>query len=159
MKRKELVTLPTRNAAGHALAQLRQGGTVFIEGERGRVGLPAPVAHKIEALLAVYAEGQIPSVLAPQDDLTTQEAADILGISRPTVVKMMNEGRLPFQKPGTHRRIRRDDLMAFRASLQEERRSALAELSALGQEMDRYDRENGTFEYELLKSSKPFQER
>ncbi len=131
-KPQKSVTLPTRNAAGHALAQLRQGGTVFIEGERGRVSLPAPVTHKIEALLAVYAEGHVPSVLAPQDDLTTQEAADILGFARPTVVKMMDDGRLPFQKPGTHRRVRRADLMAFQASLQEDRQSALVELSALG---------------------------
>ena len=150
MKSNETVTFPVRNAAEHALAGLRQGGEVFVESKHGRVSLPSSVTCKIEALLAVYAEGQSPSVLAPQDDLTTQEAADILGISRPTVVKMMNEGRLPFQKPGTHRRIRRDDLMAFRTSLQEDRRSALVELSALGQEMERYDRENGTFDEEMI---------
>lgn len=65
------------------------------------------------AILTAYAEGQTPSVLAPDDELTTQEAADILGLSRPTVVKMMDDGKLPFHKPSAHRRVRRADLMAY----------------------------------------------
>ena len=119
-KPQEPVTLSIRNVAGSALTQLRAGGAVFIEGERDRVSLPAQMAEQIEALLAIYAEGLIPSVLAIQNDLTTQEAADLLGFSRPTIVKMMDDGRLPFQKSGTHRRVRRADLMAFQSFLQKE---------------------------------------
>ena len=147
---KETVSPPVRKAASQALAGLRAGGTLFVEGGRERVSLPLPVARKVEALLTAYAEGQAPSVLAPADELTTQEAADLLGLSRPTVVKMMDDGRLPFHKPGAHRRVRRADLMAFQEMLRRERRDALAALSKAGQAMERDARNQGGFDDKMI---------
>lgn len=150
LKTKETVSPPVRKAASQALAGLRAGGALVVEGGRERVSLPRPVAQKVEAILTAYAEGQAPSVLAPDDELTTQEAADLLGLSRPTVVKMMDDGRLPFRKPGAHRRVRRADLMAYQAVLRRERRDALAALSKAGQTMERDAREQGSFDDEMI---------
>lgn len=150
LKTKETVSPPVRKAARQALAGLRAGGALVVEGGRERVSLPRPVAQKVEAILTAYAEGQAPSVLAPDDELTTQEAADLLGLSRPTVVKMMDDGRLPFRKPGAHRRVRRADLMAYQAVLRRERRDALAALSEAGQAMERDAREQGSFDDEMI---------
>jgi excisionase family DNA binding protein len=60
--------------------------------------------------------------------LTTQEAADLLGISRPTMIKLLDDGKLPFEQPGRHRRIRLDDLLAYRDERRQERGKALDEL-------------------------------
>lgn len=150
IKTTEAVSQPVRNAAGRALTRLRAGGTLVVEGGHERIDLPLGISRKVEALLVAYAEGQSPSVLAPEDDLTTQQAADLLGLSRPTVVKMMDAGRLPYQKPGAHRRVRRADLEAFQAALKRDQRGALAELSALGQEMEREAREDGSFDDDMI---------
>lgn len=144
------VSEPVRKAANHALRRLRAGGTLVVEGDDERIGLPLAIARKVEMVLAAYADGQSPSVLAPEDDLTTQEAADLLGLSRPTVVKMMDAGRLPYQKPGTHRRVRRADLEAFQAVLKRDQQAALAELSALGQAMERQARGEGSFDDDMI---------
>lgn len=122
----------------------------MIEHDHQRFGLPRPVALKVQAILAAYADGVTPTILAPEDDLSTQEAADILKLSRPTVVKMMDVGRLPFHKPGAHRRVRRADLMAFKDNLQRERLQALRDLSAAGQALEQDAREQGSFDDDMI---------
>ena len=59
--------------------------------------------------------------------LTTQEAADILNISRPTLVKLLEEDRIPYEKPGRHRRIRLDALLKYQEDTRIQRRKALRE--------------------------------
>jgi excisionase family DNA binding protein len=65
--------------------------------------------------------------------LTTQEAADLLDVSRPTLVKYLDEGRIPFTRPGTHRRILLADLVAFQQQMQQHRRELLDAMSAESQ--------------------------
>lgn len=73
--------------------------------------------------------------------LTTQEAADLLGISRPTMVKLLDDGKLPFEQPGRHRRIRLDDLLTYRDERRRERGKALDELVRQTDELGLYDEE------------------
>ena len=60
--------------------------------------------------------------------MTTQQAADFLGISRPTLVRLLEAGDIAFDKPGRHRRVRLEDLVAYQANFRAERRAALREL-------------------------------
>src|SRR6476620_7524841 len=59
--------------------------------------------------------------------LTTQEAADMLNVSRPTLVKLLEDGRIPYEKPGRHRRIRLEALLEYQEATRVMRRSALRE--------------------------------
>ncbi|MGC9158548.1 MAG: helix-turn-helix domain-containing protein [Terracidiphilus sp.] len=68
-------------------------------------------------------------------ELTTQQAADLLNISRPTLIRLLKEGKIEFHKVGTHRRVPFKSAMAFKRQIDEERRAALAELVAYDQEL------------------------
>jgi excisionase family DNA binding protein len=61
--------------------------------------------------------------------LTTQEAADFLGVSRPTLVRILESGEVPFQKPGRHRRVMLSDLLTYQEASRRHRREALQELA------------------------------
>ncbi|HXR65046.1 MAG TPA: helix-turn-helix domain-containing protein, partial [Ktedonobacteraceae bacterium] len=71
--------------------------------------------------------------------LTTQEAADILHVSRPYLIKLLEEGEMPFTKVGLHRRIRFKDLRDYQKRRKEERRAALREMAHISQELGLYD--------------------
>ncbi len=71
--------------------------------------------------------------------LTTQEAADFLGISRPTLVKLLEDGAIAFEKPNRHRRVRLQDLIDFRHRRRTERRAVLGQLTEEAGELGLYD--------------------
>lgn len=94
------------------------GGDVAIE-------LPEPIFEILVDILTMMRHGKT-ILLVPQDEeVTTQHAADILGVSRPHVVKLIKEGKIPFRPVGSHRRILLKDLEAFRDQRDAERRKVL----------------------------------
>jgi len=96
-------------------------------------GLHAVLRQVVEAMKAGKAV-----TVAPQNKLlTTQQAADLLGVSRPTVVKLIDEGKLPAETPGQRRRmVKLDDLLTYRAKRREQQYRALLETS---NEYDEFD--------------------
>lgn len=74
-----------------------------------------------------------------RQELTTQEAADFLNMSRQFFVTLLERGELPFEKVGTHRRVRFKDVLEYKERRRAERRQALAELTALAEERGDYD--------------------
>ncbi|MDQ6946911.1 MAG: excisionase family DNA-binding protein, partial [Actinomycetota bacterium] len=68
-----------------------------------------------------------------------QEAADFLGVSRPTLVKLLEDGAIQFERPNRHRRVRLQDLLAFQERRRAERRAALNQLTAEAGELGLYD--------------------
>ena len=76
------------------------------------------IASMMLEVLDTLANGQAVTVIPRQRMLTTQEAADLLNISRPTFIKILDRGELPFEMRGRHRRVRLEDLLQYQRSLE-----------------------------------------
>ncbi|MBI1374501.1 MAG: helix-turn-helix domain-containing protein [Phycisphaera sp.] len=98
--------------------------------------LPAAAVQLLIALLTEMAEGNAVTLYPIHAELTTQQAADLLGVSRPFLIKQLDGKKIPFHKVGTHRRILFKDLMKFKQQIDRKRLKALEELAAQGQELD-----------------------
>jgi excisionase family DNA binding protein len=100
------------------------------------IELPESVALLLHQVAHCLAQGRMVTVVPTDQELTTQQAADILNVSRPHVVMMLDDGEIPYRKTGSHRRIRFDDLMAYKARRDAARHAALDELTELGEALE-----------------------
>jgi excisionase family DNA binding protein len=111
------------------LAQKR--GIPALVGPQGeRLPLPKSVYRVLTVVLKEMAKGNAVAVVPVHHELTTQEAADLLNVSRPHLVTLLEREVIPYRKVGTHRRIRFEDLMGYRRLRDESRAAALTELAA-----------------------------
>jgi excisionase family DNA binding protein len=99
------------------------------------IKIPAAAAHLLVQILDEMSRGNAVKLIPVNAELTTQEAADLLNISRPTLIRLLKDGKMEFHKVGTHRRVPFKSAMAFKRQIDEERRGALAELVAYDQEL------------------------
>lgn len=106
------------------------------DGELHSVELPTSALLLLQDVLAELSLGNAVKVVPVHAELTTQEAADLLNVSRPYVVQLMEAGKLPFHKAGTHRRVRFSDLQAYKTQRDRSSREAMEALAALDQELD-----------------------
>jgi excisionase family DNA binding protein len=106
------------------------------EGDGRRISfvLPASAVRLLLDILTQMAEGNAVAIVPHHAELTTQQAADCLNVSRPHLIKLLERNELPYSKVGTHRRIRYGDLMEYADRLAEKHGRALDELTAQAQE-------------------------
>lgn len=99
------------------------------------VRIPAAAARLLVQILDEMSRGNAVKIVPVHAELTTQEAADLLNISRPTLIQMVEQGLIPYRKVGTHRRIPFAKAMEYKRKLEADRKAALAELVAYDQEI------------------------
>lgn len=100
-----------------------------------RIEIPESAFEALRIVIDVMADGRSITLVPHDKELTTQEAADILHVSRPHLIKLLDRGDLPFHRVGTHRRIRIEDVLTYRNRRDAERSAALDELTKLSEEL------------------------
>jgi excisionase family DNA binding protein len=105
------------------------------EGVAHKVAIPVSALRLFVELLTELGEGNMVKLVPVHAELTTQEAADLLNVSRPTLIKLLDEEAIPYHRAGNRRKILFSDLQAYKKRIEKARLATLEELSALDQEL------------------------
>ncbi|MFT5586174.1 MAG: excisionase family DNA binding protein [Cognaticolwellia sp.] len=111
----------------------------LVAGGGSRGDVPAAVAILLGHIVETLASGQSVALVPVSRELTTQQAADLLNLSRQYLVRQLDAGVLPFRMTGTHRRLSLEDVLAYKTVREQGRRQSLNELSELTQAFEGYD--------------------
>jgi excisionase family DNA binding protein len=103
------------------------------------ITLPLSLFYVLRQVIYHMTHGRAINIVPISKELTTQEAADILNVSRPYLIKLLEQKSIPFHKVGTHRRILFSDLMEYKKQRDTDRRSGLAEITRISEEEGLYD--------------------
>lgn len=109
---------------------------IEISDEKKRLTIPTAAFDFLSKILELMAKGKAISIIPSDAEVTTQQAAEILNVSRPHVVKLLEDGVIPFHKVGSHRRIKLKDVEHYRQNKADERKENLSELAEQAQELD-----------------------
>lgn len=124
-------------ATAIAVAMELDGG-LKVSGENGDpVHIAPAVGNLIIELMSHVSNGNMVTLVPVGTMLTTQQAADMLNVSRPHLTKLLKEGKIKFEEVGKHRRVPLMALMEYRKGKQERQEATLVELAKLGQEFDK----------------------
>ncbi len=105
-------------------------------GRAEAIELPAGAVALLMDILEAMAAGRGVTIMPESAELTTVQAAAMLNVSRPFLIKLLEEGRLPYRTVGKHRRIRMEDVMAYKTDIDQAREAVLNQLAAEAQEQD-----------------------
>lgn len=128
--------LPEHGSQYEAVEAILDGtGAVVLEGEVGRIELPESVRTSLREIVDALRNDEAVAIAPIRTSLTTQEAAERLGISRPSLIKLLEEGKIEYTRPGRHRRIELRALLAYQESLKNVRRESLEAMAAADAEL------------------------
>ena len=146
-----MATLPTRKEVDLAQASSKKISSYInknspiqkislIQDDIGKkseaIEIPKEALNLLVDILQQMAQGNAVTLIPIHAELTTQEAADILNVSRPYLVGLLEKGEIPFRKVGTRRRVRYQDLIEYKNDIDTKRMQSLHELAAQAQELD-----------------------
>ena len=142
LRGKPNAVLPTKEDSQRAaessriLSALKDNGDFRVQLEGGQqLVLPSAVKTLLTHLLTEMSRGNAVTIIPIHAELTTQEAADFLNISRPFLIGLLDKGEIKFHTVGTHRRIRFEDLTTYKDKKDRESNDAMTELTKQAQEL------------------------
>jgi excisionase family DNA binding protein len=141
MLQEPIALAESEEAQIRQLNRMLQGGTpALIDADGEKVELPHAVYRLLKDIVRNMQLGRAIVLIPENQQLTTQRAADLLGVSRPHLIKLLESGELPYHKAGSHRRIYLRDLVAYKKRRDAERKEALNRIAKEAYEAGLYDR-------------------
>jgi excisionase family DNA binding protein len=122
-----------------ALTTRRAHGAALIGPDGERLDVPPEIFEILREVVEALAQGLAITIAPHQMILSTSEAADILGVSRPTLVRLLEAGEIPFEQPGRHRRVRLADVLAYHERSRRHRAAGLDQMVADAEESGLYE--------------------
>lgn len=110
--------------------------SVRVEGDEQPVTVPRPAMELLVRVLGTMAAGQAVTIVPEHAELTTSQAADVLNVSRPFLIGLLESGQIEYRKVGTHRRVKAESLLDHKRGDDADRRDAADELTQATQDMD-----------------------
>lgn len=112
---------------------------IEIEETSEKIKIPLSALKLLGDILKAMGQGKMISIVPLATEVTTQAAAEMLGCSRPHIVKLLEDGKIPFVKVGKHRRIKYDDIIQYKKQMKLQQKQHLIELMNLDEETGLYD--------------------
>lgn len=139
-KREQKLAFESYVILAAALEQLHaEEAEIEIEETGDKVVLPLRALKLLGNVLSAMSKGMPISIVPMAAEMTTQKAAEMLGCSRPHLVKLLEEGKLPFTKVGKHRRIRFEDMVQYKKQMKDAQRQHLSDIMGFDEETGLYD--------------------
>jgi excisionase family DNA binding protein len=139
-KEEQQVALESYNALDSVLRQISsQNPEIEIEETGERIKVPIQALRLLSKILHATAQGKPISVVPLAMEVTTQSAADFLGCSRPHLVKLLEEGVIPYTTVGRHRRVKFEDLQKYKKAMKASQKKLLIEMMKQDEEYNMYD--------------------
>ena len=139
-KEEQRTALESYDTLAASLDQLRSDfPEIEIEETEEKIRIPINALKLLARILKEISQGNPISIVPVATEITTQAAAELLGCSRPHIVKLLESGRIPFNKVGKHRRIKYEDLVAYKKEMKALQRQNIRKLMGLDEESGLYD--------------------
>jgi len=139
----ERTVLPPTEPVGELSTLLERMGaaprTTLIGPNGEHLALPPEVFDVLRNVVEAMAGGQAVTIAPVHQRLTTQEAAEVLGVSRPTLVNLLESGEIPFERPGRHRRVKLVDVLTYRDRVSTQRRDSLDRMVEIADQSGMYE--------------------
>lgn len=139
-KEDQKLALESYDALVSVIGQLKsENPEIEIEETQERFKIPLSALIFLKDILKTMGDGKPFSLVPIATEVTTQKAAEILGCSRPHLVKLLEEGKMQFTKVGRHRRVRFDEVMNYRKKMKDEQKRKIIEIMSLDEDLGLYD--------------------
>jgi excisionase family DNA binding protein len=139
-KEEQRTAQESYDALSSSINQLRsEFPEIEIEETEEKIRIPISALRFLAKILKEISLGNPISIVPIATEITTQAAAELLGCSRPHIVKLLESGRIPFSKVGKHRRIRYEDLVAYKKEMKAIQKRKIQELMGLDEDSGLYD--------------------
>jgi excisionase family DNA binding protein len=139
-KQEQKAAMESYNALASALEQIHsEYPEIEIEETNERIKIPLNALELLARILKETSQGKLISIVPIATEITTQAAAELIGCSRPHLIKLLEKGEIEFTKIGKHRRIKYQDVLEYKKKVKAEQRKLLIEIMQADEESGLYD--------------------
>lgn len=139
-KAEQLTAMKSYDALASMLSEITdKNPEIEIEETKAKIKIPLKALNLLAKILKETSLGRPVSIVPVATEVTTQAAAEIIGCSRPHIVKLLEEGKIKFTKVGKHRRIKYEDIMAYKKQMKNNQALLISQMMESDEDLGLYD--------------------